>query len=93
MYTHPMVLRRLNGLIILKYLEQSFALSASVIKNYCDTSLIEVLYKVEWSVSSPILGRLEQALQKPWILKDQEEFFGYFKGMQEGTFQAEGKSA
>ena len=31
-----MVLRRLNGLIILKCLEQSFALLAAAINSYCD---------------------------------------------------------
>lgn len=36
---------------------------------------MEVLYKVEWSVSSPILRMLEQVGTRSWrILKDQEEF-------------------
>lgn len=53
----------------------------------------EVLYKVEWSVSSPISMRLKWALQRPWILIDQEDFFGCCRGMQEGTLQAQGKNA
>lgn len=44
---------------------------------------------VKWNVSSPILRRLEEVLQGPWILKDRELFFRYCRGMQEGTLQAE----
>ena len=59
------MLRKLNGLIILKCLEQSFALLAAAIN--CVMCIVEVLHKVDWSVSL-ILGGLEQVLQRFWGL-------------------------
>ena len=46
-------------------MEQSFALLAAAIN--CVMCIVEVLHKVDWSVSL-ILGGLEQVLQRFWGL-------------------------
>ena len=75
-----MVLRWLNGLIILKCLQQSFALLAATINNFCDVYSRSVAQS-RLECQQTYFERVRKVLQRLWILKGQEEFFRCYRGL------------